>query len=122
MAIFLHGSRSKGDTIGGAKIFFASEILKDIYADLKEKPLANKIVPENFPLIRILQIFIHSYDKITGIPSMLDCCVSTYQKLLKNGNLSEHNRNFILRELRNEQLKKLLSKEKEKKKAKGKKG
>ncbi|MEO8769600.1 MAG: hypothetical protein ABI402_05930 [Ferruginibacter sp.] len=59
VAIFLFGSKTK-KTIGGGKVVLVSEMMQQIYEDLKHKSFQKEIVPENFPLIRTIQIFISS--------------------------------------------------------------
>lgn len=61
-AVFLFGAKTR-DTIGGGKIVLVSELMQTIYNDLKNKSIQNEIVPENFPLIRTIQIFISSSNK-----------------------------------------------------------
>lgn len=62
VAVFLFGAKTKAK-IGGGKVFLVSEIMKDINEDLKNKQITKEIVPENFPLLRTIQIFITSMQK-----------------------------------------------------------
>ena len=62
-AIFLFGAKSR-ETIGGGEVVLVSEIMKEIYGYLKNKSVQNEIVPENFPLIRTIQIFISIMDRL----------------------------------------------------------
>lgn len=63
IAVFYLGSKTR-ETIGGGKLMMVSELLKIIYDDLKSKSIWNKVVPESFPLIRMLQVFIFYKDSI----------------------------------------------------------
>lgn len=62
-AVFLFGAKSR-ENIGGGKVVLVSEILQTIYDDLKNKSIQNEIVPESYPLIRTLQLFVSNMDKL----------------------------------------------------------
>lgn len=56
-AVFLFGAKSK-PTVGGGTVLLASDVLKEIRDSLKSKKIEKAIVPETFPLLRTLHIFI----------------------------------------------------------------
>lgn len=57
VAVFLNGAKSK-DVIGGGKVVLMSEIMSEIKSTLEKKSIMNEIVPESYPLIRTIHIFI----------------------------------------------------------------
>ena len=62
-AIFLFGSKTR-TTVGGGTVLLARDILKQIHNDLRTKNIEKAIVPESFPLLRTLHIYIDQYDKM----------------------------------------------------------
>lgn len=62
-AIFLFGAKSR-EEIGGGKLYLASDIMQEIYNDLKDKSILKEIVPENFMLLRTIQVFVSSMKKM----------------------------------------------------------
>jgi len=62
-AIFLFAAKSR-EEIGGHKLYLASDVMQEIYDDLKHKSILNEIVPENFMLLRTIQVFVSSMKKM----------------------------------------------------------
>jgi hypothetical protein len=62
-AVFLFGSK-KRESIGGGKVSLVSEFLSEMKSVLSTKNIEKEIVPENFPLIRALHIYIDKQRKI----------------------------------------------------------
>ena len=62
-AVFLFGAKSKAE-IGGGKLYLASDIMHEIYAELKDKSVLREIVPENYMLLRTIQVFVSSMKKM----------------------------------------------------------
>jgi hypothetical protein len=61
--VLMFGSSSK-KTTGGVRVILLKELMQEIYNDLKNKKLLNEMVPENYPLIRSIQMFISCMHKI----------------------------------------------------------
>lgn len=58
-AVFLFGAKTR-KKIGGGEIMMVSELIHEIHNDLKEKSIQKAIVPENFPHLRTIQVYISS--------------------------------------------------------------
>lgn len=55
-AVFLYGSDSVHKAVGGGKILMMDDLVKEITDDLRTKPIAKAIVPEQFALLRVLHL------------------------------------------------------------------
>jgi hypothetical protein len=55
-AVFLYGSTTNHKEVAGGKVLMVDAFLKEVVADLKTKRIAKAIVPEQFPLLRVLQL------------------------------------------------------------------
>jgi hypothetical protein len=55
-AVFLYGSDSVHKEVGGGKIIMMDDLVKQITDDLRTKPIAKAIVPEQFALLRVLHL------------------------------------------------------------------
>jgi hypothetical protein len=55
IAVFLLASKQTYQTIGGGRIVLVSELLEEIFRDLKTKDLAKSAIDEQKPLLRTLQ-------------------------------------------------------------------
>jgi hypothetical protein len=58
-AIFLFGGKSQ-ESVGGGKVYLVREILEEITEQIKHKRITSEIIPENFFLLRTLQIYLDS--------------------------------------------------------------
>jgi hypothetical protein len=56
IALFLFGSKSTWSTIAGGKVQLVSELMIEICEDLSLKSVAKKAVPEQFALLRTIQL------------------------------------------------------------------
>jgi hypothetical protein len=52
----LYGSTTNHKEVAGGKVLMVDAFLKEVVADLKTKHIAKAIVPEQFPLLRVLQL------------------------------------------------------------------
>jgi len=57
----------KQDTIGGGRIKHVSALLAEIFKEIKERKLASKAIPEQFPLLRTLQYVAEYWDDINAV-------------------------------------------------------
>ena len=55
-AVFLYGSGSNHKEIGGGKVVMVDALLKEMTDFLSQKRIGKEIVPEQFPLLRVLQL------------------------------------------------------------------
>lgn len=55
-AVFLYGSRASHQTVGGGRVLMVSELLAEIVSELKDKRIAKAMVPEQFQVLRTLQL------------------------------------------------------------------
>ena len=55
-AVFLFGSDTNHKTVGGGTVLMMDDFLKIVVSDLRTKRIASAIVPEQFPLLRVLQL------------------------------------------------------------------
>jgi len=55
-AVFLYGSDVNHKTVGGGTVLIMDELLKEVVSDLRTKRIAKAIVPEQFPLLRVLHL------------------------------------------------------------------
>ncbi len=55
-ALFLYGSDKNHQQIGGGKVLLMPQFLKEIVNDLSPKKIVNEIVPEQFPLLRMIHL------------------------------------------------------------------
>jgi len=62
-AIFLFGAKSR-KKIGGGDLYLASDIMQDIYTELKDQSIQKNIIPENYMLLRTIQVFVSSLKKM----------------------------------------------------------
>ena len=56
IALFLFASKANHSTLAGGKIQLVSELVVEISDDLTSKSVAKKAVPEQFPLLRTIQL------------------------------------------------------------------
>jgi hypothetical protein len=55
-AVFLYGSTANHTHVAGGEILMVDDFLTEVVRDLKTKRIAKAIVPEQFPLLRVLQL------------------------------------------------------------------
>ena len=65
-AVFLYGSKSTQREIGGGKVLMIDALLKEMTDLLSTKRIGNEIVPEQFPLLRVLQLTCEFRKKLFG--------------------------------------------------------
>lgn len=59
VALFAAGSRVSYQSIGGGRILFMSELMEDIFNEVKSKSILNDSIPEHYPILRTFQIISH---------------------------------------------------------------
>ena len=59
VAIFAFGSRKNHQMIGGGTIKLLDELLAEIIAQLKSVSWLKRAVPEQYPIVRTLQLVAH---------------------------------------------------------------
>jgi hypothetical protein len=62
VALFLSGSGATHETLAGGRVLFVSELLQEIFADLKSQSIHTSMIDEQKPLLRTLQ-FVAEYRK-----------------------------------------------------------
>ena len=62
IALLVFASKQNRETLAGGKLIVASELLADIFTDLKSSSIYSKTIPEQFPILRALQ-FVAQYKK-----------------------------------------------------------
>jgi hypothetical protein len=55
-ALFAYGSNKKGGTIGGGQVVLAKNYILNILRELKKPSSLLRIVPEKYPILRVLQM------------------------------------------------------------------
>ena len=55
-AVFVFGSDTNHKTVGGGTVIMLNDLLKEIVDDLKTKKISKGFVPEQYPLLRVLQL------------------------------------------------------------------
>lgn len=55
-ALFAYGANKEGETIGGGKVVIARTYILDILREFKKSSYSSQIVPEKYPILRVLQI------------------------------------------------------------------
>jgi hypothetical protein len=60
VAVLVFASKASRDRIGGGRIMLVPEVLREITDDLGQRRVANRAVPEGFPLLRMIQ-FVAQY-------------------------------------------------------------
>lgn len=60
IAVLVFGSTRTHPTVGGGRVVLITDLLVEIFADLRSKHVAKQAIPENFPLLRTLQ-FVATY-------------------------------------------------------------
>lgn len=56
VAVFIFASSKNVKTIGGGQVVLIGDLLAEIFSDLKSKRIASRAVPENFPILRTMQL------------------------------------------------------------------
>ncbi len=56
IAVFLYASKSKHEMIAGGTVKTARDVLKEIVSDLKGMSIARAAIPEQFPILRTVQL------------------------------------------------------------------
>jgi hypothetical protein len=60
IAVLVFASKANHETLGGGKILLIDELLADIFAELKDRPIASHAVPEHLMILRSFQ-FVAQY-------------------------------------------------------------
>jgi hypothetical protein len=60
VAVFLFASKANHTTVAGGEIQLVSELITEIKQDLATKSVASKAVPEQFPLLRTIQLTVQN--------------------------------------------------------------
>ena len=55
-AVFLYGSDANHKTVGGGTVLMMDDFLKEMVSVLRTKRIAKGIVPEQYPLLRVLHL------------------------------------------------------------------
>lgn len=55
IALFVFGGGRKGDSIGGGKILYIDEFMRDLLKKIRPRRMAHAAIPEEYPLLRTLQ-------------------------------------------------------------------
>jgi hypothetical protein len=61
MAIMVHAGKQGHPTVGGARLVLIEEFMREIRDDLAKRPIRRNIVPEQFQILRALQLAAHSW-------------------------------------------------------------
>ena len=64
IAVLVFASKTNHDTLGGGKILLIDELLADIFAELKDRPIASHAVPEHLMVLRSFQFVAQYRDKV----------------------------------------------------------
>ena len=62
IALLVFASKQNRETLADGKLIVASELLADIFTDLKSSSIYSKAIPEQYPILRALQ-FVAQYRK-----------------------------------------------------------
>ena len=62
IALLVFASKKNHSTLGGGKIMLITELLRDIFATLRNKALATEAVPEHLSILRSFQFVIEYHD------------------------------------------------------------
>ena len=63
IAVLVFASRKKHGKVGGGRVDLASDLLSQIFQELKNKHLASNAIPENFVVLRSFQ-FVAEYRRV----------------------------------------------------------
>lgn len=59
IAVLVFASKTNHKTLGGGTLMLINEVLADIFADLKDRTIANDAVPEHLMVLRSFQFVAH---------------------------------------------------------------
>jgi hypothetical protein len=62
IALLVFGSKQNRDTLAGGKLILLSEVLEEVFRELRSRSIYSEIVSEEFPILRGLQ-FVAQYRK-----------------------------------------------------------
>jgi hypothetical protein len=62
VAIFGFGGRGPSPTVAGGKVMLVRDLLQEITANLRTKKIEREAVPEQFPLLRTVQLMCHHHN------------------------------------------------------------
>ncbi|MFH1070054.1 MAG: hypothetical protein V1794_10595 [Candidatus Glassbacteria bacterium] len=63
-AIFVFGSNKNHKTIGGGKVIPVVDFIIEIIRELKKTPFLKRVVPEKYPILRVLQMITAYREKV----------------------------------------------------------
>jgi hypothetical protein len=63
MAVLVFASKQNRQTVGGEKIVLVSDLLREIFAELRARHLASSAVSEHLPILRSFQ-FVNEYRQV----------------------------------------------------------
>ena len=56
IAVLVFASKQNRNTLAGGKLILGNELLEEIFADLQSRSIYSKTIPEQFPILRALQL------------------------------------------------------------------
>lgn len=59
IAVFAYASKKNHASVGGGRIVLMTDLLKDIFTELKTRSILTNSIPEQLPILRTLQIVAH---------------------------------------------------------------
>ena len=59
IAVFAYASKKNHVSVGGGRIVVMTDLLKEIFTDLKKRSILTNSIPEQLPILRTLQIVAH---------------------------------------------------------------
>ena len=67
IAVLIFASKKNHLTVGGGKVILVSELLEEIFSELKFTSTYSNVVPEQLPIMRTLQFVAQYRNRISGI-------------------------------------------------------
>ena len=67
IAVLVFASKRNREKVGGGQLLLVSELLGQIFRELKDRRLESRAVPENLPILRSFQLVSHYRDVIKGV-------------------------------------------------------
>ncbi len=67
VAVFVFASKQNRNTLAGGRIVLISEILEDIFNELKSSSIFSSVIPEQFPILRTLQFVIEYRNRLSTV-------------------------------------------------------
>ena len=67
VAVLVYASKQNRNTLAGGRIVLVSEILEDIFNELKSSSIFSSVIPEQFLIIRTLQFVTEYRSKLSNV-------------------------------------------------------